>query len=127
MKSNYELVCDLVDVSIKGSKIVGGEISSGKSYFEGKKRLCKILKSKKGYSVEINVRFDKVIEKEFGLRFIMLEERKVKKLGSMKYFYSSNKLEDVKKILKLMVIRFKEELIEEKGKKELEEKDENVG
>ena len=123
MKSNFELVSDLLEKEIEGSKIVGGEVSSGKSFFEGKKRLCKILRSKKGFSVEINVRFSKEVEKEFGLRFIMLEERKVKKLGSMKYMFSSNKLEDVERILKLMVVRFGEELIEEKGKKELE----NVG
>ncbi len=98
-KLGYELAVDLLNKKIEGTKIVGNEISTGFSYFEGKRRLTKILKSKKFITLEINVNLPAAVEKIFGLEKISKNSAKSKHLGSMVYFVNLNDTKLLDKLL----------------------------
>lgn len=59
--------------------------NTGISYFKGKNRLCKVLNSKKGVRIEVNVTVPKAVEAKFKMEPISIETAKKKHLGSMKY------------------------------------------
>ena len=114
-KSTYEIAVEAVRTAHKGTKIVESEVSTGTSFFEGKKRLCKVLKSKKAGSVEINVVLDKATEEKFNLNRITAASAKAKHLGTMKYMATINDLKELPILLKAMVESFKAEAAAEKA------------
>lgn len=108
--------------AIKGTKIVENEINTGISFFEGKKRLVKILKSKTGLSVEVNVVLDKETEEKFGLTKITRKMAHEKHLGTMQYMAKINDIKLFPEFIKKAVDAFKAEQVAEKASKEAEEK-----
>lgn len=84
----------------KDLNLVENETSTGFSYFAGKKRLCKLLKTKKGVRLEINVKLPKELSGLDGMESISLAFAKKKHLGTMKHLYKS---QDTKLIPKIMV------------------------
>jgi hypothetical protein len=76
------------------------EANSGVSYFKGKNRLCKILKTKKGISLEINVRVPKATENKFKLESLTDKEAKEKHLGTMKY--KVTRMDDTKALKEIL-------------------------
>ena len=114
-KSNYEIANENVRTSIKETKIVESEISTGTSFFEGKKRLCKVLKSKKSLAIEINVTLDKATELKFGLTKISYATAKAKHLGTMKYLANLTDTKEMAILVKAMVAAFKVEQAAEKA------------
>lgn len=118
VKDLYKLTNDSVAKAIKGTKIIAQEISTGTSYFQGKNRLCKVLKTKRGISLEINVILPKEIEEEFLLEKISAATAYKKHLGTMKYMAKLNDEKSLPKLLKSMVEEFKklnQEIKEEKA------------
>lgn len=117
-KTPFETAVENVTAAIKGTKLVQQENSTGTSFFEGKKRLCKILKSKKSLSIEINVILDAETEKEYSLTRISAKVAHEKHLGTMKYMARIPDVKMLPKLLKTMVVAFKAEQIAEKAEKE---------
>jgi hypothetical protein len=117
-KSMVEIALENTRTAVKGTKIVENENSTGNSFFEGKKRLCKILKSKNSLSIEINVLLDTNTEKEFGLTKISAKIAHEKHLGTMKYLAKITDIKVIPKLLKLMVDNFKAEQIAEKAQQD---------
>lgn len=117
VKDLYKLTNDSVAKAIKGTKIVGKEISTGTSYFQGKTRLCKVLKTKRGISLEINVLLPKEIEEEFFLEKISAATAYKKHLGTMKYHAKLNDEKALPKLIKSMVEEFKKMTTEIKEEK----------
>ena len=118
-KSNYEIANENVRTSIKGTKIVESEISTGTSFFEGKKRLCKVLKSKKSLAIEVNVTLDKATEEKFGLTKISYATAKAKHLGTMKYLVNLTETKDMVILVKAMVTAFKVEQAADKAAQDI--------
>lgn len=58
---------------------------TGTSYFKGKDRLCKVLNSKKGIRIEVNVLVPKAVEDKFKMERLGEGVAKKKHLGTMKY------------------------------------------
>ena len=109
-KSNYEVATEMVFKAIKtGTKIVGNEISTGTSFFQGKRRLCKVMKGKRGLTLEINVNLPEEVEKEYSLEIISPAVAKAKHLGTMKYRARLVDMKLLNKLVKAMVDSFKEE------------------
>lgn len=107
VKDLYKFTNDSVAKVIKGTKIIAQEISTGTSYFQGKNRLCKVLKTKRGISLEINVILPKEVETEFTLEKISAAVAYRKHLGTMKYMAKLNDEKVLPKLLKSMVEEFK--------------------
>lgn len=106
-KTNYEIANEVVAKNIKGTKIVANEISTGTSYFQGKNRLLKVLKTKKGITLEVNVALPEEIEKEYNLEKISAAVAYKKHLGTMKYSIKLNDDKTLNKLIKAAVEEFK--------------------
>lgn len=79
-------------------KIVESENRTGFSYFTGKKRLCKILKTKKGVCIEINVELPSNLDIP-ELNTISKSEAYKKHLGTMRHIYRGDDIKVIKRIL----------------------------
>lgn len=89
-------------------KIVGTENASGNSYFSGKTRLFKLIKSKRGISLEINVSLSKEFCKEVtGMEDISIATAHQKHLGTMKHHYRSSDSKELTKIVHAILVSFK--------------------
>lgn len=106
-KNLYEIGTTEINKLIKNSKIVGTEISTGYSFFEGKDRVCKILKTKKNFKIEINILLNSEIENEFNLEKISPNTAYKKHLGTLKYYGNLNSETEIKKLLKIIITEFK--------------------
>jgi hypothetical protein len=109
IKSIYEIAVEAVQKAVTGTKIVDSEVSTGTSFFEGKKRLCKVLKSKKSASIEINVNLDKATETKYNLSKISLAVAREKHLGTMKYMANIHDTKELPGLIKALVTSFKAE------------------
>ena len=96
-KLNYEVTNEYVGTKIgKSSKIVMNESKTGYSYFQGKNRMIKVLKSKKAVKVEVNIQLGKdFLESVKGddkviITDISIDLAKKKHLGTMKHLLQSN-------------------------------------
>ena len=103
-------------------KIVATENASGNSYFSGRTRLFKLLKSKRGISLEINV----VLPKEFCKTLTTMEDISIatahaKHLGTMKHHYRSSNANEVCKIIHAILTTFKASIKKEEVKKSIQE------
>jgi hypothetical protein len=114
VKSNFEVAVEMVGKVIKGSKIVAQESKTGISYFQGKKRLVKVLKTKRGLVLEINVSLPKAMESTEGLDKISAAMAHKKHLGTMKYLYKAADTKAVPAILKAAMEQFKKDTEEPK-------------
>ena len=95
----------------KTSKLVSQELSTGISYFEGKTRIAKILKTKKSSKIEINIELPKIIETEFNLNKIKAAEAYKKHHGTMKYMATINTEKELKKLLKIIITEYSKIII----------------
>jgi hypothetical protein len=116
-KSNFEMAVEMVTKLVKGSKIVAQESKTGISYFEGKKRLVKVLKTKRGLTLEINVSLPKALEQGEGMVKISAAMAHKKHLGTMKYLYKAQDTKALGPILKAAMDQFKKETQETKEAK----------
>lgn len=114
-KLAYEVVNEFVGNKIgKSSKIVMNESKTGYSYFQGKNRLLKVLKSKKSVKVEINVQLDKEFLKSVEsntdviVTDISVDLAKKKHLGTMKHILQTNNTKDIEKYILETIKVFKE-------------------
>lgn len=114
-KTLSELTIEEMDKQIKelkNSKLIGQNLSTGVSYFEGTERLLKILKSKKSVKIEINIPLNKTIETEFNLTKISTKMAYEKHLGTMKYFVILTDEKQINKLLKILITEFNKQKIE---------------
>lgn len=84
--------------------------NTGISFFEGKKRLCKLLNTKKGMTLEVNVNLPKSVEKKFILTKITYAEAHKKHLGTMKYYVRNISPVDVPSLVRTIVERHRMEI-----------------
>jgi hypothetical protein len=107
-----EVAVELIRKAVVGTKIVEQANNTGTSFFQGKKRLGKVLNSKKGLSLEINVNLPKKVEEEFGLTFIPAAVAHAKHLGTMKYHHKAIEVNKLPQLVKAMMEAFKAEVEE---------------
>ena len=114
-KLNYEVTNEYVGTKIgKSSKIVMNESKTGYSYFQGKNRLMKVLKSKKAVKVELNVQLSKEFldsvksDNEVIITDISIDLAKKKHLGTMKHMLQSNNPKALEKYIMESIKVFKE-------------------
>jgi len=98
-----------------GLKIVGSDSKTGTSFFSGKKRLCKLLKTKRGVTLEINVKLSKETAGIAGMESISAVLATKKHLGTMKHLYRANDAKQIAAIMKEAIVIFKAELEAEKA------------
>ena len=95
----------------KDLKIIENEASTGYSFFAGKKRLCKLLKTKRGISLELNVKLPASFSKDLeGMETISAAVAHKKHLGTMKHLYKSGTDTKVKEIMEQALQVFAQEL-----------------
>ena len=114
-KLNYEMVKEYTDSKIgKTSKIVVNESKTGYSYFQGKNRMIKVLKSKKAVKVEVNIQLGKeFLESVKGddkviITDISIDLAKKKHLGTMKHILQTNDVKSLEKYITYIIKEFKE-------------------
>lgn len=89
-------------------KIVETANASGTSYFSGRTRLFKLIKSKRGISLEINVQLPKELCKEVtGMEDISVATAHMKHLGTMKHHYRNTDSKELAKIIHAIMATFK--------------------
>ena len=88
-------------------KIRKQDNASGNSFFSGKDRLCKLLKTKRGISLEINVQLPKELQDLPGMEHISIAIAHAKHLGTMKHHYRSSDSNSVKTIINAIIEIFK--------------------
>ena len=91
-------------------KIIEAEAKTGFSYFAGKKRLCKLLNTKRGVSLEINVKLPKKFEEVVGMDNISAAMAHKKHLGTMKHHFKSQDSKLIKEIMTAAIEVFKKEV-----------------
>jgi hypothetical protein len=97
-----EVINKILQEEVKNTKIQITKNSTGVSYFQGRKRLVKVLFTKKGISLEINVILPAPIVKQFNLQEIPYQIAKQKHLGTMKYHFKQEMVME-EKIYKLLI------------------------
>lgn len=117
-KTNFEITVEEVRKAVTGSKIVEQAGNTGTSWFQGKKRLVKVLNSKRGLTIEINVTLPKALEELDGMKKISAVEAHKKHLGTMKYMYKAPDTKQVSKIIKAAVTQFNKDLAATEAKEQ---------
>jgi hypothetical protein len=98
--SEQQVSLEAIRAIVKGHKsIVEQQAATGFSYFAGKKRLCKLLKTKKGVTLEINVPLSKKYSELQEMQSISLAVAKAKHLGTMKHLYRAPTAAMIKDIM----------------------------
>ena len=110
-KLDYEVALEVVDKKVLGEKslkFVRTEAKTGFSYFAGKKRICKLLKTKKGISLELNVDLPAELTKD-NPNFKLISEQMAHKkhLGTMKSYFKTNDVKELTKVMTAAVESFK--------------------
>ncbi len=93
-----KVVRDLVSAAPE-LKITESESKTGYSFFSGKSRLCKVLKTKRGVTVELNVELPKKFAEMDGMETISAAKAKAKHLGTMKHYYRAADDKQIKVII----------------------------
>lgn len=106
----------------QGLKIVASESKTGWSFFSGKKRLCKLLKTKRGVTLEINVSLPQQFKEMAEMENISATMAFKKHLGTMKHLYRANDSKMVSAIMKEAIAIFKAEMEAAKAQEQAEEK-----
>jgi len=102
-KTAYETGVEVINGMAK--EFTGKPAAQGVSYFKGKNRLCKILNSKKGIRIELNVTLPEILEKKYQMVSIDEATAKKKHLGTMKYLVVS--LQDDKALKEVLTAALK--------------------
>lgn len=84
-------------------KLVEQEAKTGFSYFLGKTRLCKLLKTKRGVTLELNVKLPKKYDDTPGLQNISAAMAYKKHLGTMKHLYKGGDASLINSLIKAAI------------------------
>ena len=84
-------------------KLVEQEAKTGFSYFSGKTRLCKLLKTKRGVTLELNVKLPKKYDDTPGLQNITAAIAYKKHLGTMKHLYKGGDASLINSLIKAAI------------------------
>lgn len=101
-------------------QIVENDAKTGISFFQGKDRLCKVIKSKRGLTIEINVLLPEILHDIPGLTYISKEEAHRKHLGTMRHIYKGTDTKDIKKIMSAAVKVFQANMRQKESGKQAE-------
>lgn len=101
-------------------QVVENEAKTGISFFQGKDRLCKVIKSKRGLTIEINVLLPDTLHDIPGLTHISKEEAYRKHLGTMRHIYKGADTKDIKKIMSAAVKVFQANMRQKESDKQAE-------
>jgi hypothetical protein len=91
-------------------KLIENESKTGFSYFAGKKRLCKLLKTKRGIRLELNVQLPKKFSDLPEMENISKDLAHRKHLGTMKHLYKSSNDKEIAQIMVEAIKVFKAEM-----------------
>jgi hypothetical protein len=106
----YKLIQEKIEKK-ENLKIVETDNSSGFSYFSGRQRLFKLLRSKRGVSLEINIQLEKEFTKEFPeMEDISIAKAKAKHMGTMKHHYKASDVSKLSKILDKIILTFEDSI-----------------
>ena len=109
---DYEKAYEVVNKKVmaeKSLKFVETEAKTGFSYFAGKKRLCKLLKTKKGISLELNVELPKELTKDNpNFKLVSADMAHKKHLGTMKSYFRTTDMKELTKVITAAIQSFKE-------------------
>jgi hypothetical protein len=123
--NNYDIAFQIIKNEIHINpelKITETDNASGKSYFSGRTRLFKLLKTKRGVSLEINVQLPKEFLKEItGIEDISKATAHLKHMGTMKHHYRSSNSNEIIKIVSTVIATFKQNIKKEEIKKSIQE------
>jgi hypothetical protein len=97
----------------KGLKVVENNSKTGVSFFQGKNRLCKVLKTKRGLSIEINVSLPETLKKLDGMQTIPADVAHKKHLGTMKHMFHGIDASKVKLIMSEAIKEFQKMMSQE--------------
>ena len=99
----WESAVKKVEKLVEGTMFIPQQNTTGVTFFEGKQRLVKIVKTKKGLKMEINLEMSKTLvnkyEKDLKLTIITPAYAKQKHLGTMKYLFKDINEAEVEKIV----------------------------
>lgn len=98
----------------KDLKLMEQEAKTGYSFFSGKNRLCKILKSKRGITLEVNVKLPEKFKEIPEIETITAAVAYKKHLGTMKHLYRGQDSKLVKEIITAAIEQMKLELVAKK-------------
>lgn len=101
----WEKATEIVNELVKGTNFVAQKNATGVTFFEGKQRLVKVVKTKRNLKLEINLPLSKILENKLEkgngiLKRISPQEAKEKHLGTMKYLYTDTTEKEVANIVK---------------------------
>jgi len=116
-KSISTLVLEEVNTlmkDIKNKKV--NETATGVSFFEGNRRFCKLLNSKKKANLELNVLLPKDLQAIDGMTTYSTVEASKKHLGTMRHLFQTDNIESLKKVINAAFLIFVAD-----GKKKAEE------
>jgi hypothetical protein len=89
----FEVGVEMVSGLVEGTKFIPQENKTGVTFMAGKQRLVKIVNTKKGLKLEINLELSKNLENKLNesgeLMIISKAMAHQKHLGTMKYLYKS--------------------------------------
>lgn len=94
----------------QGLSVVLSPGQTGTSFFQGKDRLCKVLKTKRGLRIEINVGLPDKIAKIDGMETIEPETAYLKHYGTVRHIYRGEDIPAIKMIMTEAVQIFKENM-----------------
>lgn len=99
-KDLYTLTLEEIQVltkDIKNRRV--NETATGVSFFEGSRRFCKLLPSKKKVALELNVVLPKEQQALEGMTTYSVAEASKKHLGTMRHLYQTSDIELTKKVV----------------------------
>jgi hypothetical protein len=108
----------LTQKQFEGLKLVENEAKTGVSFFQGKDRLCKVIKSKRGLAIEINVLLPEEMQGIAGLTHISKTEAHQKHLGTMRHIYRGTDMKEVRKIMLNAIKIFQANMKQKEAEKE---------
>lgn len=103
------IIRDLISKNVD-LKLIENESKTGFSYFAGKKRLCKLLKTKRGIRLELNVQLPKKFSDLPEMENISKDLAHRKHLGTMKHLYKSSNDKEIAQIMVEAIKVFKAEM-----------------
>jgi len=80
-------------------RVVATEKQTGTSFFQGNDRLCKVLKTKRGLRIEINVELPEEYVKLPHMESIDEATAYAKHYGTVRHIYRGEDMKDIKKIM----------------------------
>lgn len=103
-KLQFEIATEVVTEMVKGSNFIPQQNKTGVTFMAGKQRLVKIVNTKKGLKLEINLPLTKATEAKLNkagiLDIISPAMAHQKHLGTMKYLYKGTDTTDLALIIK---------------------------